>query len=98
METRLKTIKNWNELRAVLQQKHPILNDTDLSYSIGKEHELVERLKIKLDKTNTEIIYLIERLQFAKSKSMSSKQYSLLFDTNLYDKVYIKNKINFRLN
>ena len=98
METRLKTIKNWNELKTEIKKNHPHLTETDLIYTIGKEQELIEKLKIKLGKTTTEVIYLIERLQFAKSQSVNSKHYNLLFETNLYDKVYVRNKINFRLN
>jgi uncharacterized protein YjbJ (UPF0337 family) len=50
------TIKgNWNELKGKLKQKFSELTDDDLSFTEGKEDELIGRLQKKLGKTKDEI-------------------------------------------
>ncbi|MFP8490091.1 CsbD family protein [Gracilimonas sp. Q87] len=50
------TIKgNWNELKGKLKQKYSELTDDDLTFTEGKEDELIGRLQKKLGKTKDEI-------------------------------------------
>lgn len=50
------TIKgNWNEIKGKLKQKFSELTDDDLSFTEGKEDELIGRLQKKLGKTKDEI-------------------------------------------
>lgn len=47
--------KQWPELKQRIQLQHPELTEEDLSYELGKEAELLERLRAKLGKTKDEI-------------------------------------------
>lgn len=50
------TIKgNWNEMKGKLKQKFSELTDDDLTFTEGKEDELIGRLQKKLGKTKDEI-------------------------------------------
>lgn len=50
------TIKgNWNELKGKLKQKYSELTDNDLTFTEGKENELVGRIQKKIGKTKDEI-------------------------------------------
>lgn len=46
---------NWNETKGKLKQKYSELTDDDLTFSEGKEDELIGRLQKKLGKTKDEI-------------------------------------------
>jgi len=52
----------WNEVKGKLKQKYALLTDDDLTYSVGKEDELLGRLQKKLGKKKDEIIKLISDL------------------------------------
>jgi uncharacterized protein YjbJ (UPF0337 family) len=45
----------WNEVKGKLKQKFGNLTDDDLTYSEGKDEELLGRLQKKLGKTQDEI-------------------------------------------
>ena len=51
---------NWNEVKGKLKQKFGQLSDDDLTYSEGRDDELIGRLQKKLGKTESEIRKLIE--------------------------------------
>lgn len=72
METKLKITGNWNELKTGLKQKYPNLTDEDLSYSAGKEDELLTRLSKKLGKTQEEVSDVIDDLQSKSKGTMGS--------------------------
>ncbi len=46
---------NWNEVKGKLKQEFGELTDNDLTYSEGKEDELIGKLQQKLGKTKDEI-------------------------------------------
>ncbi|OFY87292.1 MAG: hypothetical protein A3F72_17495 [Bacteroidetes bacterium RIFCSPLOWO2_12_FULL_35_15] len=69
METALKITRNWNELKTELKQKYPNLTEADLTYSAGKEEELITNLSKKIGKTPDEVSNMIEDLQ---SKTMET--------------------------
>lgn len=69
MQTKLKITGNWSELKTKLQAKYPKLTDMDLTFSAGKEDELVSRLSKKLAKTEEEITDVIDDLQSKSSKT-----------------------------
>jgi uncharacterized protein YjbJ (UPF0337 family) len=57
------TIKgSWNETKGKLKQKYGELTDDDLTFSEGKEDELVGRLQKRLGKTKEEIRKELESL------------------------------------
>ena len=51
MATKLELKGNWNEVKGKLKQRYGQLTDNDLSFSEGKEDELLGRLQQKLGKT-----------------------------------------------
>jgi len=46
---------NWNEVKGKLKQKYGQLTDDDLSFTEGKEDELIGRIQKKLGKTKEEV-------------------------------------------
>jgi len=53
---------NWNELKGKLKQKYGQLTDDDLTFSEGKDDEMLGRLQKKLGKTKEDIRREIEKL------------------------------------
>ena len=54
-----KAIGYWNIKKEKLKKKFEILNDKDLSFSEGKEKEMIEMLGYKLGKTTQELLDII---------------------------------------
>ena len=46
---------NWNETKGKLKQKYASLTDDDLTYSEGKEEELIGKIQKKTGKTREQI-------------------------------------------
>jgi uncharacterized protein YjbJ (UPF0337 family) len=55
MTTKLEIKGNWNELKGKLKQKYAQLTDDDLTFTEGKEDELLGRLQTKLGRKKEEI-------------------------------------------
>ncbi|MDW7691340.1 hypothetical protein R9C00_18680 [Flammeovirgaceae bacterium SG7u.111] len=53
----------WSAIRNILQTKFDELNDADLHYEEGKEDELVQRLSHRLNKSEEEVIQLVDEVQ-----------------------------------
>jgi uncharacterized protein YjbJ (UPF0337 family) len=53
--TKLELKGTWNEAKGKLKQKYADLTDDDLSFSEGKEDELLGRLQQKLGRSKEEI-------------------------------------------
>ena len=49
----------WNIKKEKLKQKYENLSDKDLSFSEGKEKEMIEMLGYKLGKTKQELLKII---------------------------------------
>ena len=49
----------WNKKKEKLKKSYPILTDEDLSFSGGKEKEMLEILGYKLGKTKLELLDII---------------------------------------
>ena len=49
----------WNIKKEKLKQKYESLSDKDLSFSEGKEKEMIEMLGHKLGKTKQELLKII---------------------------------------
>jgi hypothetical protein len=47
--------QKWNEQKAKLQNRFANLTDKDLKFETGRKHEMIERVGIKLGKTEAEI-------------------------------------------
>ena len=52
----------WDEKKEKLKQKYTTITDGDLSFSDGKEKEMMEMLGYKLGKTKEELRNIIARL------------------------------------
>ena len=63
METKLKIKENWTALKKELKQKFVALTDSDLSYTEGREDELVATISKKIGKTKDEVSNVIQELQ-----------------------------------
>jgi len=59
-EDRLKG--NWNMVKGKLKEQYAQLKDDDLTYSEGKEDQLIGKLQEKLGKTKEEIKQMIDDL------------------------------------
>ena len=60
--TKLNLKGNWNETKGKLKQKFGQLTDDDLTFSEGKDDELLGRLQKRLGKTKEDIRAMIEGL------------------------------------
>jgi uncharacterized protein YjbJ (UPF0337 family) len=60
--TKLNLKGNWNETKGKLKQKYGQLTDDDLTFSEGKDDELLGRLQKRLGETKESIREMIERL------------------------------------
>src|SRR6266700_2066945 len=60
--TKLELKGNWNEVKGKLKQKYSQLTDDDLTFTEGKEDELLGRLQQKLGKTKEDLRREIESL------------------------------------
>jgi uncharacterized protein YjbJ (UPF0337 family) len=49
----------WNEVKAKLKNQYGMLTDDDLTFSFGKEGELIIRLQQKLGKSKADIMRII---------------------------------------
>ncbi len=59
---KLKIEGKWNEIKGKLKRKYGELTDDDLSYTKGKEDQLLGRLQKKLGKSKDEIRKIINRI------------------------------------
>lgn len=53
---------NWNDSKAKLKAKFSTLTDNDLWFEEGKRYEMLNRLQIKLGKTNEEMKVILYEL------------------------------------
>lgn len=60
MGTILKLEKDWADVKELLKEANPDLNDDDLDYTAGKEDELVKRLAMKMERSTEHIKAWIE--------------------------------------
>lgn len=51
---------DWDKKSKLLRRRFPQLLPSDLKFEKGNENDLIERLQIKLKKTKSEIIQIIE--------------------------------------
>ena len=61
-ETKLNLKGNWNVVKGRLKQSYGELTDDDLTYSEGKEDELVGRIQKKLGSTVGDVRHMLEKL------------------------------------
>jgi len=52
----------WNNKKKKLKMKFPILTDKDVSFSEGKEKEMIEMKGNKMGMTKLEMLYIIAGL------------------------------------
>ncbi len=56
-------VENWNEQKAKLKAKFPVLTDADLLFEEGKKDEMLKKISVKLGKTKEELAALISGLK-----------------------------------
>ena len=54
--------ENWNEQKAKLKKKFPVLTDKDLFFEIGRKNEMLATLHGKVGKSKEEFQKIIEEL------------------------------------
>ena len=69
MEAQFKIKSNWNETKAILKKNYSKLKDEDLTFTVGKEEELLARIAKRIGKTEQEVIAIILDLQSAREHS-----------------------------
>ena len=75
METKLKIKENWSNLKKELKQKYVALTDSDLSYTEGREDDLLATISKKIGKTKDEVSKVIQELQAKlKGKLVGSRE------------------------
>ena len=57
---RLQIKGNWNEIKGKLKQKFADLTDDDLTFTEGKEDEMLGRLQQRLGKSEEEVRRAVE--------------------------------------
>jgi hypothetical protein len=57
------TIGFWNKRKEVLKEKFPTISDDDLSFSDGKEKEMMELLSYKLGKSEEELRFIVNSIK-----------------------------------
>jgi uncharacterized protein YjbJ (UPF0337 family) len=62
MSTKLEIKGNWNEIKGKLKQKYGQLTDDDLTFSQGKDEELLGRLQKRLGQSKEDLRKTIESL------------------------------------
>jgi uncharacterized protein YjbJ (UPF0337 family) len=62
MSTKLEIKGNWNEIKGKLKQKYGQLTDDDLTFSQGKDEELLGRLQKRLGQSKEDLRKTIEAL------------------------------------
>ena len=60
-ETNLKLKGNWNVVKGKLKQAYGDLTDDDLSYTEGKEDELVGRIQKRIGKTASDVRQMLSK-------------------------------------
>ena len=60
--TKLEIKGNWNEIKGKLKQKYAQLTDDDLTFSEGKDEELLGRLQKKLGESKEKLRDMISSL------------------------------------
>ncbi|MBP8793488.1 MAG: general stress protein CsbD [Lutibacter sp.] len=62
MEKPLGSSKNWRETKGKLKNKFAKLTDKDFSFPDGKNNDFIQKLQLKLGKTEEEITKIIAEL------------------------------------
>jgi uncharacterized protein YjbJ (UPF0337 family) len=62
MTTKLNLKGNWNEIKGKLKQKYGNLTDDDLTFTEGKEDEMLGRLQKRLGRSKEEIRSMVETM------------------------------------
>ena len=60
-ETKLSLKGNWNVVKGKLKQAYGDLTDDDLSYTEGKEDELVGRIQKRIGQTASDVRHLLNK-------------------------------------
>jgi hypothetical protein len=54
--------QKWNEQKKRLQIRFTNLTDEDLHFETGRKHEMIKRISVKLEKSETEMNHIFQAL------------------------------------
>lgn len=58
-----KIVGDWLPQAKRMKERYPELTESDLKFEIGKEHELLDRVGTRLNKSRLEVISIISQVQ-----------------------------------
>jgi hypothetical protein len=58
-------VRSWREQKILLKRRFPILSDEDFFFEEGKKQSMLERLEVKLGKTQVELELIFAELQLS---------------------------------
>jgi len=58
-------VRSWREQKILLKRRFPILSDEDFVFEEGKKQSMLERLEVKLGKTQLELELIFAELQLS---------------------------------
>ena len=69
MNKQLKLSANWNTVKELLKEVNPNLTDDDLQYNPEKEDELLQRLALKMNRSEDHVRSWIESVSYNSGKA-----------------------------
>jgi len=66
---KLQLHEDWAQVKEKLKESSPDLTDEDLAYTPGQEQELLQRLAVKMNRTEEQVKGWIESVSFTKGKA-----------------------------
>jgi hypothetical protein len=58
-------LRSWREQKILLKRMFNSLSDEDFQYEEGKREEMLERLRVKLGKSQTELEHIFAQIQLS---------------------------------
>jgi hypothetical protein len=52
----------WNAQKKKLQLQFPMITDKDLHFETGRKHEMMEKIRVKLGKSEAEMKFIFQSL------------------------------------
>lgn len=59
----MNTLRSWREQKIMLKRRFPFLDDKDLEYEEGQKQNMLDRLALRLNKTQEDIIKIFSEMQ-----------------------------------
>jgi hypothetical protein len=78
----INTYGYWNQKKAKLKHKFPIITDRDLTYCEGKENVMIEMLGFKLGKTKLELLRIMVNYRSGSNVPEGDNLLKYFFEVN----------------